>query len=181
MRRLDRKFGGNRRRQSEFVDFTTFEESIAMYRARGAKIGCKVRLLGVIDGLNPHLVSIGDYVVLGVNSALLAHCPIKGPLPVSIGDYSYIAYGALILPGVSVGKCCIVGAGSVVTRSVADETIVAGNPARVLRKLTDREREKIVHIMRTGRFFGRDFAVTGRPVSSTAIGGNAFTEAAHGR
>lgn len=154
--RVRRKLRQKSGQRSDFVDFDAFADVIAMYRARGAKIGQKVRLLGAIDGVNPHLVSIGDYAVVGAHSALLAHCPIKGAMPVSVGAYSYIAYGALILPGVSLGECCIVGAGAVVTRSVPDATIVAGNPARVLRKLTASEQGHLMEVMQSGKIFGRD-------------------------
>ena len=87
--------------------------------------------IGQIDSVNPHLVSVGDYAVLGAHSALLTHCPIKGAQSVSVGAYSYIAYGALILPGVSVGERCVIGGCR--RDPVPDATVVAGNPARVLR------------------------------------------------
>ena len=41
----------------------------------------------------------------------------------------------MILPGVTIGRGCVVGAGSVVTKNVPDFTVVAGNPARVVRKI----------------------------------------------
>jgi UDP-2-acetamido-3-amino-2,3-dideoxy-glucuronate N-acetyltransferase len=44
-----------------------------------------------------------------------------------------IGGGAVLLPGVSVGKCSMVGAGAVVTRSVPDYAVVVGNPARIIR------------------------------------------------
>ena len=157
VQRACRKLPQKPTQDSQFVDFGAFADTIEMYRERGAKIGHKVRLLGAIDGLNPHLVSIGDYAVLGVNAVLLAHCPIKGALPVSLGAYSYVGYGALILPGVSIGVCSVIGAGAVVTRSVPDATIVAGNPARVLRQLTDAEQARLVEAMHSGKYFGRDF------------------------
>ena len=50
---------------------------------------------------------------------------------VVIGDFSFIGYGACILPGVILGKNVIVGANAVVTKSVPDYSIVAGNPARI--------------------------------------------------
>jgi maltose O-acetyltransferase len=50
--------------------------------------------------------------------------------PVIIEDYVFIGTRALILPGASLGKGCVVGAGSVVTRPVAPNTIVAGAPAK---------------------------------------------------
>jgi maltose O-acetyltransferase len=49
---------------------------------------------------------------------------------VEIGAYAFVATHALILPGVKLGRGCMVGAGSVVTKNVDDYTIVAGNPAR---------------------------------------------------
>ena len=48
----------------------------------------------------------------------------------TIGDRVWIAYRAVILPGVTIGEGAIVAAGAVVSRDVAPWTIVAGNPAR---------------------------------------------------
>jgi maltose O-acetyltransferase len=53
---------------------------------------------------------------------------------VRIGDRVWIAYRAIILPGVTIGEGAVVGAGSVVTKDVEPYTIVAGNPARVVNK-----------------------------------------------
>ncbi|SDS44357.1 maltose O-acetyltransferase [Pseudomonas cedrina] len=52
---------------------------------------------------------------------------------VVIGDYAWIATDAMILPGVTIGEGAVVGAGSVVGRDVQPYTVVAGNPARVIR------------------------------------------------
>jgi acetyltransferase-like isoleucine patch superfamily enzyme len=48
---------------------------------------------------------------------------------------AYIGVGAIILPGVTVGEGAIVGAGSVVTKDVPRLSVVAGNPARVIRTI----------------------------------------------
>jgi acetyltransferase-like isoleucine patch superfamily enzyme len=53
---------------------------------------------------------------------------------VVIDDGCDIGMGAIILPGVHVGKGAIIGAGSVVTKDVEGFTVVAGNPAKLLRK-----------------------------------------------
>lgn len=138
------------------VDFSAFEEQIDFYRKCGTNIGERVRFLGRIDGVNPQLVSIGDYSVVGIHSVLLAHCPIRGALPCRIGKFVYIGFGAIILPGVTIGDHCLNGAGAVVTRDVPAGSVVAGNPARVLRSLAQNELEKIERTMLEGRLFGWD-------------------------
>lgn len=54
---------------------------------------------------------------------------------ITIGDDVWIGGGAVICPGVTVGARSIVGAGAVVTKDVPEDVVVAGNPARVIRKL----------------------------------------------
>lgn len=59
------------------------------------------------------------------------------PKPVRIGNKVWIGSNSTILPGVSIGNGSIVGAGSVVTKDVPSGSIVAGNPARLLRKIPE--------------------------------------------
>jgi acetyltransferase-like isoleucine patch superfamily enzyme len=54
---------------------------------------------------------------------------------VTVGDDAWIGTGAILLPGVEIGEGAIVGAGAVVTHSVEPYTVVAGAPARVVRRL----------------------------------------------
>lgn len=60
--------------------------------------------------------------------------------PVFIESKSWIGYGATILPGVTIGEGSVVGACSIVTHDVAPWTVVAGNPARVIRHISTDER-----------------------------------------
>ncbi|ORX53783.1 bacterial transferase hexapeptide repeat protein [Piromyces finnis] len=55
--------------------------------------------------------------------------------PVHIKKNCWIGAGATILPGVTIGENSVVGAGSVVTKDVEDNVIVAGNPARIIRRI----------------------------------------------
>lgn len=61
-------------------------------------------------------------------------------LPVMIEDDAWIGFNSIVLKGVTIGEGAIVGAGSVVTKDVAPWTIVAGNPARVIREIPPNER-----------------------------------------
>jgi acetyltransferase-like isoleucine patch superfamily enzyme len=58
-----------------------------------------------------------------------------GDMPVTIEDDAWIAAGAIILRGITIGRGSIVAAGAVVTCSVEPMTIVAGNPAKVIRRV----------------------------------------------
>lgn len=53
--------------------------------------------------------------------------------PITIGNHVWIGGNALIMPGVTIGNDVVVAAGAVVTKDVPDGTMVAGNPAKVIR------------------------------------------------
>lgn len=57
--------------------------------------------------------------------------------PITIGDNCWIGAGAIILGGVTIGEGTTVGAGSVVTKSLPSRVLAAGNPARIIRRLTE--------------------------------------------
>ncbi len=88
-------------------------------------------------------IEIGDGSMIGhnVTIATLNHdfAPEKRcnttPKPVKIGKGVWIGADCTILPGVTIGDNAIVGAGSVVTKSVPANVIVAGNPAKIIRKI----------------------------------------------
>jgi acetyltransferase-like isoleucine patch superfamily enzyme len=52
--------------------------------------------------------------------------------PIVIGANAFVGVRAIVLPGISIGERAVIGAGAVVTKSVSANTIVAGNPARVI-------------------------------------------------
>ena len=56
--------------------------------------------------------------------------------PIKIGNFVWIATGAVVLPGVQIGDCAVIGAGAVVSKDVPPGSVVVGNPAKVVR--TDR-------------------------------------------
>lgn len=60
--------------------------------------------------------------------------------PVKIGAYSFIGGGSYILPGVTIGKGCVVGVNAVVTKDIPDYAIVAGVPAKIIGSTKDVDR-----------------------------------------
>ncbi|NOH50889.1 sugar O-acetyltransferase [Vibrio rotiferianus] len=89
-------------------------------------------------------VIIGDYVMIGPNVTLCtAGHPIDAATrytyeefakPIYIADKVWIGANVVVLPGVSIGFGAVVGAGSVVTQDVPENTVVVGNPARVVKE-----------------------------------------------
>lgn len=61
-------------------------------------------------------------------------------IEVTIGDHVWIGGNTVICPGVHIGNNTVIGAGSVVTRDIPDWVIAAGNPCRVIRKVTEEDR-----------------------------------------
>ena len=59
---------------------------------------------------------------------------------VTIGDNVWIGGNTVICPGVHIGSNCVIGAGSVVTKDIPDWSLAAGNPCRVIRKITEEDK-----------------------------------------
>jgi acetyltransferase-like isoleucine patch superfamily enzyme len=99
----------------------------------GSSIAARV---SVKIGSHCHL---GHYTFVMDNDQhdLMRHWELPKSEPVIIEDYVWIGSKAVILPGVRIGSHAVVGAGSIVTKDVPPRSLVAGNPARVLRHLTE--------------------------------------------
>lgn len=108
----------------------------------GVKVDPAVQFIGLetyIDDVFPELISIGAGVVVSMRCTILAHDDASHTVaPVQIADNSFIGAGAIILPGVCVGKKSIVAAGAVVSRDVPPGATVGGVPARLLKEPTSK-------------------------------------------
>ena len=95
--------------------------------------------------LDEALVTFGDDCFVGPNVSIYTACHSTDPIernsrkewakPVSIGNNVWLGGNVTILPGVTIGDNCTIGAGSVVTHDIPANTIAAGNPARVIKQL----------------------------------------------
>lgn len=96
-------------------------------------------------------VKIGNNVLIGPNvSIYTAGHPIHADTrktgyeygaPITIGDNVWIGGNSIILPDVTVGSNSVIAAGSVVTKDVPEWTVVAGNPARVIKKIINEDKQ----------------------------------------
>lgn len=98
-------------------------------------------------------IRIGDHVLLAPNVGLYtASHPLDAGVridpigmetsaPITIGNNTWIGANVVVCPGVTIGDNVVVGAGSVVSKDIPSDVIAVGNPARVLRKLTEKDHE----------------------------------------
>ena len=87
-----------------------------------------------LDRTNPKGVHIGEESYIAFDAAILSHDLTRGLyLDTWIGRRCFIGARSIILPGIRIGDECVIGSGSVVTRDVPARSLVAGNPARVIR------------------------------------------------
>jgi acetyltransferase-like isoleucine patch superfamily enzyme len=126
-------------------------DPVNYYRSKGARIGESVEFLGSSAstlGSEPYLISIGDGTTISDSVLFITH---DGGLrvfrsehldayryaPIQVGANCFIGARAIIMPGVTIGDNSVIGAGSIVTRNVGDNVVVAGNPARVLKSINE--------------------------------------------
>ena len=103
----------------------------------------------ILDGAK---VSFGDNVFIAPNCGFYtAGHPLDAErrnqgleyaYPITVGDNVWIGANVSVLPGVSIGDNSVIGAGSVVTRSIPANVLAAGNPCRVIREITDEDKKK---------------------------------------
>ena len=96
-------------------------------------------------------IYVGDYTLFGPNvTVATAGHPIDPELrektyqynkAVHIGRNCWIGAGAVIVPGVTIGDNVVIGAGSVVTKDIPSDVVAVGNPCKVLREITDYDKE----------------------------------------
>lgn len=125
-----------------------YQRAIIVARRNGnIQIGNNVGITGVtIHGTN---IRIGDNVMVGANTKIIDHdfhsldylerrknaMDHEVSRPVSIGDDVFIGCNCIVLKGTHIGNRCIVGAGSVVSGSFDDDCLIAGNPAKVIKRI----------------------------------------------
>lgn len=121
------------------------ENRIKHLKEKGVKIGENCLIFSIEFSTEPYLIEIGNHVVVSPGTTFITHdgsvwlyrdkhpnITVFGKI--SIGDNSFIGINCIILPGTEIGSNCIIGAGSVVRGKIPDNSVVMGNPAKVVMK-----------------------------------------------
>lgn len=114
---------------------------ITVVRGNSVKIGRGVVIMNNALMMAAGGITIDDGVMVAANAQLISNNhdlydhAILTCKPVHLKRNCWIGAGATILPGVTIGENAVVGAASVVTKDVEDNTVVVGSPARVVKRL----------------------------------------------
>lgn len=147
----------------------TSEQDIDKLISMGLKVGKNFHKMGhvIIDDAHCWLITIGDNVTLAPRVHLLAHdASTKKFLGytkiglVTIGNNVFIGANSIVLPNVTIGDNVIIGAGSVVTKDIPDNSLVVGNPAKVIGAV-DKYLDKSSQLMKQRPVFDKSWTVDG--------------------
>lgn len=122
-------------------DKTITDMLVRKIRRGGGTVGTNVSFYNVkLDTQYPYLITIGDNVTL-TNCRILAHdaCVRRSfgytrVAPVKIGSNVFVGAEAVILAGTSIGDNVVIGAGAVVAKNIPSNSVVIGNPCRIISK-----------------------------------------------
>lgn len=124
--------------KKEFMSDNQYAKSIGVKFGKGCWFSTK------LFPSEAYLIEIGDYTRIAYGTSFYTHGGVEGVRhyhkdytleicgKIKIGSYTQIGANCMIMPGVTIGDRCIVGGGSVVTKSIPDGCMVAGNPAKFI-------------------------------------------------
>lgn len=124
---------------------------VGFARAQGVRLGKNVTFYGMRPGSlgsEPWMISIGDNVYITAGFQFITHDggtlilrkevpDLEWSAPITIGNDVYIGLRTMIMPGVNIGNRVIIGAGSIVTKDIPDNSVAVGVPARVIKTVDE--------------------------------------------
>jgi acetyltransferase-like isoleucine patch superfamily enzyme len=150
-------------------EYSIRRDPVAFARSLGVRIGTGCGIYGASVGMfgsDPYLITLGDNVHITRGVAFITHDgatlilrkevpDLEITAPIKVGNEVYIGINSIILPGVTIGNRCIVGAGSVVSRDVPDNSVVAGVPARFIKTTDEYLKTAIARSLHLGHLTGK--------------------------
>lgn len=136
----------------DIIKFYTYG-SVNYARLKGVNLGKNCRIYIKNWGAEPFLITIGDRVTITSGVRLITHdgstclfidehgSRYQKYMPITIGSDVFIGVNTIIMPGISIGSKVVIGAGSIVTKNIPNNSVVVGNPAKVISDFDSLERK----------------------------------------
>lgn len=132
--------------------FARLRGGIWLARKLGVSVGEGCRIYTRHFGSEPFLIKIGNRVTVTSGVQFITHDGSTWLIrdsqgrrykfaSIEIGDDVFIGVNSIILPGVHIGSRCVIGAGSVVTRSIPENSVAVGTPAKIIGSFDDFEQK----------------------------------------
>ena len=129
--------------QRKIAEYSDSDKKIKYLRKQGMKIGQHCHLETMSFSTEPYLIEIGDHVAIANGTVFITHdggiscfrdeCPGDDVFgKITIGNNVHIGINCTVLPNTEIGNNCIVGAGSVLRGRYPDDSVIVGNPAKVI-------------------------------------------------
>lgn len=145
IKRLKSIFGYMRRELHAKLD------PVGYARYIGVTLGENVHFYGMKSGMfgsEPWLITIGNNVHITADCAFITHDggtlilrkeipDLEWTAPITLGNDVYLGVRTLVMPGVTIGNRVIIGAGSIVSKNIPDNSVAAGSPARVIKTVDE--------------------------------------------
>lgn len=119
-------------------------QRIRLLRSQGTRIGENCLIHTPYFGVEPYLVEIGDHVAISAGTEFITHDAVGWLFPdhphmglfgsIKVGSNTFFGLRCIVLPNTTIGSNCVIGAGSVVRGVIPDDSVVMGNPAKVIMK-----------------------------------------------
>ncbi|MEI6749766.1 MAG: acyltransferase [Bacteroidales bacterium] len=126
----------------KILEYTTSEQRIKYLRRQGVKIGQNCTINSLCFSTEPYLIEIGNHVAIANGTSFITHdgsvrCfhdEFEGGIygKIKIGSNVVIGMNCIILYNTTIGDNCIIGAGSIVRGQFPDNSVIVGNPAKVV-------------------------------------------------
>lgn len=126
------------------------KDPVGYARSIGVRVGedCRLDVRSDTFGTEPYLIRLGDHVTVAPGVRFVTHdggiwvFRLERPdidlvAPIVVGNNVFLGMNAILLPGVTVGDNCLIGAGAVVTRDIPSGSVAVGVPARRIKSLEE--------------------------------------------
>ena len=129
------------------VEFLGSDARIGYFRKQGMKIGENCLIAGLYYTDEAYLIQIGDHVAIAAGTKFITHdgglwCFNQDPQEedlfgmIKIGNNVHIGMNCILLPNTTIGNNCIIAAGSIVRGTFPDNSVILGNPAKVVTNMS---------------------------------------------